>query len=110
MLLAVLPPSPAPIVYRTSIVRRFENIGTTGTLRIWVTGGVVRGIYQPDSGNLAPASVSGGKSGRTVWLDIPTLGGLHVEGTLVNGAIKGLGTPRFGDAQYVFTATPQPTP
>lgn len=99
--------TPAPVTYRTTIVRRFASFGTNGTLKLWfLANGYVRGTYVSDDGGSAAMTVTGGRDGAKIWLDFPGLGHLHIGGTLENGVIHGVGAKSSGAAQFVFTATP----
>ncbi|HEY5341883.1 MAG TPA: hypothetical protein VIK27_12715 [Candidatus Aquilonibacter sp.] len=103
--------TPSPQVYRTLIRGRFEAFGYSGVMRLHFSDdGYVNGTYRPDSGG-GIGTVRGGHQGKRIWLDIATLGGIHVEATLDHGVIKGVAAPLGPQAtQYVFTATPQPSP
>lgn len=104
--------TPTPqIAYRTYIRPRFESFGYAGELRIAVVNGYVIGTYRPDTGG-GLAHVQGGSQGSDIWLDIPILGGIHVQGTIAgDGSIAGLGAPLGPSAkQYVFTAKPETSP
>jgi hypothetical protein len=116
LVLALSDPSPtataatpvAPLVYRTTLVRRYDTIGTNGTLTLWFPpSGYLRGTFVADSGGLGPVTVTGGRNGAKIWLDFPALGGLHVEGSVDRGVIHGVGTRHDSSKQYIFTATPQ---
>jgi hypothetical protein len=105
---AVAQATPSPqIAYRTYIRPRFD----AGELRIAVVNGYVIGTYRPDTGGTI-ARVAGGSQGSDIWLDIPTLGGIHIQGSVQSdGSITGLGTPLGPSAkQYVFTAKPEASP
>lgn len=97
-----------PTTYQTYLRPRFQSFGYSGTLTLWISSnGIVHGTYRPDSGSLVPGSVTGGTDGSKIWLDIPTLGGVHIEGKMdKKGVITGLGPSRTGDHAYVLTATP----
>jgi hypothetical protein len=109
---AVAQATPSPqIAYRTYIRPRFDSFGYAGELRIAVVNGYVIGTYRPDTGGTI-ARVAGGSQGSDIWLDIPTLGGIHIQGSVQSdGSITGLGTPLGPSAkQYVFTAKPEASP
>ncbi len=103
------PPTLQP--YRTYIHPRFDPFGYAGELRIAIVNGYVIGTYRPDTGGTI-ANVQGGSQGSDIWLDIPTLGGIHIQGRVRNdGSISGLGSPLGPSAkQYVFTAKPEASP
>jgi hypothetical protein len=100
--------APEVHVYRTQIRPRLEAFGYTGVMRLtFSTNGYVNGTYRPDTGGRV-TTVHGGRQGSKVWLDIATLGGIHIEGTVKGGVITGYGAPLGpGATQYAFTATPQ---
>jgi len=108
--LAQATPAP-PIAYRTYIHPRFDPFGYAGELRVTIVNGYVIGTYRPDSGGML-THVQGGSQGSDIWLDIPTLGGIHIQGKVgSDGSITGLGVPLGLSAkQYVFTATPEASP
>jgi len=101
LVLAILPQ-----VYQTYIRPRFEAFGWSGTLTLYVNNGDVTGTYRPDSGSPLTQSVIGHRDGTHIWLDISTLGGLKINGTIKNGAISGLGTSPEKAGAYIFIATP----
>jgi hypothetical protein len=119
MLLALLlafGPQPAVVAvttqvtttYQTYLRPRYESYGYSGTLTLRISSdGIVNGTYRPDSGSPFPSAVTGGVDGSKIWLDIPTLGGVHIEGTIKNGRIDGLGPSRASNRNYVFSATPK---
>jgi len=96
-----------PTTYRTEIRPRFEAWGYNGTMTLWSSNGYIHGTYRADSGDSTLVTCSGGRSGAKIWLDIPTLGDLHIEAHFDGRVITGLGTTRSGNKQYVFTATPE---
>ena len=103
--------APAPLAYRTYIRSRFESFGYAGEMRITISNGYVNGTYQPDTGGtLTP--VHGGSQGSDIWLDIATLGRIHIQGKVKSdGTITGYGTSSgLSGAQYVFTAKPEASP
>jgi len=109
---AVAQATPPPVlVYRTYIRPRFESFGYAGELRITIVNGYVNGTYRPDTGG-SLTSVRGGSQGSDIWLDIATLGRIHIQGTLKSdGTISGVGVPLGSSTkQYVFTATPESSP
>lgn len=108
---AVAQATPAPrLAYRTYIRPRFESFGYAGELRISIVNGYVNGTYRPDTGGTL-TQVHGGSQGSDIWLDVATLGRVHIQGKIESdGAITGMGAPSGGGAtQYVFTATPEPS-
>jgi len=109
---AIAQATPAPpAAYRTYIRPRFESFGYAGELRITIVNGYVNGTYRPDTGG-SLSHVQGGSQGSDIWLDIPTLGGIHIQGRVQSdGSITGLGAPLGPSAkQYVFTAKPEASP
>jgi hypothetical protein len=99
-----------PYVYHTYVRGRFDSFGYGGQMRFRITNGFVNGTYRPDTGG-GLAVVSGGTQGSRIWFDIATLGGLHINGTMeADGTIKGLGSSTSSSKQWVFTATPLPSP
>ena len=117
LLLAIIHPAPittvaventtAPLVFHTYVRGRFQSFGYGGEMRITITDGFVNGSYRPDTGGTR-TTVHGGTQGSNIWLDIATLGGLRINGTMdANGTIRGMGSSRTGGEQWVFTATPQ---
>jgi hypothetical protein len=109
--IAQVPPAPPPQVYRTYIRPRFESFGYAGEMRITISNGYVNGTYRPDTGGtLTP--VRGGSQGSDIWLDIATLGRIHIQGKIKSdGTITGYGAPSGPSGkQYVFTAKPESTP
>jgi hypothetical protein len=103
----------APRVYRTYIQGRYESFGYAGTLKLTFSNGYVNGTYVPDTGGIAPESISGGYNGAKVWIDFRSYNRLHIEGTIgSNGDIKGYGAPLQGanPKQYIFTGKLQHTP
>jgi hypothetical protein len=103
--------TPQVQVYHTQIRGRFEAFGYTGVMRLtFSANGYVNGTYRPDTGGRL-TTVHGGRQGSKIWLDIATLGGIHIEGTLQNGVISGYGAPLGPkNKQYAFTATLQSSP
>jgi hypothetical protein len=122
LLLAVVHAASAPSVvaqatpatltgYRTYIHPRFDPFGYAGELRIAIVNGYVIGTYRADTGGTL-TRVLGGSQGPDIWLDIPTLGGIHIQGRVQDdGSITGLGA-QLGPSgkQYVFTAKPEVSP
>ena len=109
---AVSQATPAPqVTYRTYIRPRLESFGYAGELRIAIVNGYVIGTYRPDTGGTL-MHVQGGSQGSDIWLDIPTLGGIHIQGRVQSdGSITGPGAPLGPSAkQYVFTAKPDASP
>lgn len=109
---AVAQATPAPLqAYHTYIRPRFQSFGYAGELRISIVNGYVNGTYRPDTGGTL-TQVHGGSQGSDIWFDIPTLGGIHIQGTIAgDGSITGLGAPLGPEAkQYVFTAEPEASP
>jgi hypothetical protein len=99
-----------PYAYHTYIRGRFDSFGYSGELRFAIANGYVTGTYRPDTGGTI-TTVHGGSQGSRIWLDIATLGGVHINATMEsNGAIKGMGSSTTGGKQWVFTATPLPSP
>ncbi len=94
------------------ITQRFHAIGYTGVLNIRIHDGYVNGTYTPDTGG-SPTFVTGGTKGSRIWLDLHTLGGIHVEAHTDGDRLLGLGTslePRMGRMRsWTFTATPLTT-
>jgi hypothetical protein len=118
ILLALYHPALAPMIavddaslpqtYHTYIRGRFDSFGYAGELRFTITNGYVTGTYRPETGGTV-MPVHGGSKGTTIWFDIATLGGLHINATMgSDGAIKGMGSSTTGGKQWVFTATPLP--
>lgn len=118
ILLALYHPALAPMIavedaslpqtYHTYIRGRFDSFGYAGELRFTITNGYVTGTYRPETGGTV-TTVHGGTKGTTIWFDIATLGGLHVNATMgSDGEIKGMGSSTTGGKQWVFTATPLP--
>jgi hypothetical protein len=103
--------APAPQAYRVEFRPRLQAFGYTGELKIFVSSdGYVNGTYRADTGGHL-GIVRGGHQGNRVWFDVETLGGLHVEATMKNGAMSGIAAPTgMGDRQYIFTATPEALP
>jgi hypothetical protein len=104
--------TPAPQrVYQTYIRPRFQSFGYAGELRIWIVNGYVTGTYRAQTGGTL-TQVHGGSQGSDIWLDIATLGGVHIQGKVQSdGSITGLGAPLGPEArQYVFTAEPETSP
>jgi len=108
---AVADATPAPQVYQTELRPQFEAFGYTGELRLTFNGAYINGTYRPDSGD-GLRTVSGGRRGANIWLDIPTLGGIHVVGTMnADGSMRGSAASRGPSATiYIFTAKPAPSP
>lgn len=104
LVLAILPQ-----VYHTYIRPRYESFGWSGTLTLYIKNGSVTGSYRADDGSLVTKWVTGKSDGTHIWLNIPTLGGLRVDGTIKNGAIDGYATSLKKPGPYVFTATPDAT-
>lgn len=104
-------PAPAVQVYRTYIRPRFESFGYAGEMRITIVNGYVNGTYRPDTGGTL-TSVRGGSQGSDIWLDIATLGRVHIQGKIKSdGTITGYGAPSGPSGkQYVFTAKPEASP
>lgn len=100
--------TPAPQVYRVDIHPRFDPVGSTGELKLWVSSdGYVNGLYRPDTGG-SLENVRGGRQGTHLWLDIPALGGLHVEATVdQKGALSGTASSNSSRKVYIFTAKPE---
>jgi hypothetical protein len=99
-----------PYVYHTYVRGRYDAFGYGGQMRFTITNGFVTGTYRPDTGG-GLATVHGGTQGSRIWFDIATLGGLHINGTMeADGTIKGLGSSTSSSKQWVFTATPLPSP
>lgn len=101
-----------PQTYRVQVRPRFDAIGYTGELKLWISSdGYVIGTYRPDTGGTLE-SVRGGHQGDRLWLDIPALGGLHVEATIGrDGALTGLASSSGTRGKvYVFTAVPEKRP
>jgi hypothetical protein len=93
-----------PTSYHTEIHARYEVLGTSGTLKLWfLPSGNLRGTYTPDDGGTGSSSVHGVVDGTKISLDFSALGGLHIEGTIVGGTIRGFGTKREGSKQWVLT-------
>ncbi len=99
-----------PYAYHTYVRGRFDSFGYGGELRFTISNGFVVGTYRPDTGG-GVAPVRGGSKGSSIWFDIDTLGGLHINATMeADGSIKGMGASRTGSKQWVFTATPLQSP
>jgi len=104
--------APAPVqAYRTYLRPRFESFGYAGELRITIVDGYVNGTYRPDTGGTL-AQAHGGSQGSDIWLDIPILGRVHIQGKIgSDGSITGYGASAGPSGkQYVFTATPEASP
>lgn len=103
--------SPAPQSYRTQLRPRFQAFGYTGELKlIFSSDGYVNGTYRPDTGGRL-TMVRGGRQGKHIWFDLPTLGGVHVEATIDDSGITGVGSALGpSNREYIFTATPESSP
>lgn len=98
-------PAP-PTTYHAEIHARYNPLGTSGTLKLWfLPSGNLRGTYTPDDGGAGPTRVSGVVDGTKISLDFSALDGLHIEGTIDHGTIRGFGTKREGSKQWLLTAT-----
>lgn len=64
-----------------------DNAGEIdGKLRLRIArDGIVQGTYLTDQGEFI--SVTGGRDGKTIWLDFGLHGRLHMEGTFENGKL-----------------------
>jgi hypothetical protein len=79
----------------------------TGTLQLTINpNGIIQGYYHP-ADQMAFIPVTGGQDGNSVWLDIGTMGRLHVNGTLHNGTIAGSAVDERTNETYSFTARAQ---
>ncbi len=103
--------SQPPATYNVYIRPRFEAFGYAGTLTLRFAGnGIINGTYR-DANGAIPQSVQGSIKGSTIYLDLPTLGRLHVTGHVEpNGDIDGFGSPLSGSSTtlYIFTASREP--
>ncbi|MEA2689183.1 MAG: hypothetical protein QOD51_1790 [Candidatus Eremiobacteraeota bacterium] len=58
-----------------------------GTLALTIyPSGIVQGTYRPADGGYS--SVTGGLTGKDIWLDLGQRGRLHLTGTFENGVLK----------------------
>jgi hypothetical protein len=58
-----------------------------GTLMLTIyPSGIVQGTYRPSDGGIT--DVTGGLTGKDIWLDVGARGRLHVTGTFENGVLK----------------------
>lgn len=96
--------------YTTYITTRTDPIGWAGTLVFNISpSGIVSGYYRADAGTGTPQSVTGGRSGNTIWFDIGTSGQLHVTGSMKGDKIAGVAWSRHTVESDIFTATLSPT-
>lgn len=107
--------------YTTALTQQFGSpYPYSGRLQIWISdSGIVSGYYRPaDNGSFE--TVTGGRSGDHIWLNIGQTGDLHITGNFIKGVIVGSafasadsGFVSIGPAfdsiqptQFNFTATP----
>jgi len=119
LLLALIHPAPyttiaqntsLPYAYHTYLRGRFQSFGYGGEMRFTVQNGFVTGTYRPDTGGRI-TTVHGGVNGSRIWFDIATLGDVRINATREpDGTMQGMGSSRNGGTQWVFTATPLPSP
>jgi hypothetical protein len=123
LLLALIQPEPSnpavttasttPVVhaYRTYLRDRFQSVGFAGELRLtFADDGSINGTYRQAFGGRL-LLVHGARQGSHVWIDVPTLGNIHIEGTLAESGISGIASPIGPQPkQYIFTATPDSSP
>lgn len=77
----------------------------TGALQLTINpDGIIQGYYRPADNN-AFVPVTGGRNGDSVWLDIGTMGHMHVSGTFKDGAITGAAIDETTSREYSFDAT-----
>jgi hypothetical protein len=64
--------------------------------------GIVQGTYFPSDGGVR--NVTGGLTGTNIWLDIGSLGQLHLSGTFKNGVLETIAAIPGPDT-YTFEST-----
>jgi hypothetical protein len=98
--------APMKMTYTTSL-EPITGIGApwTGTLNITINpDGIIQGYYHPADNVMAFIPVTGGRNGDRVWLDIGTMGRLHVDGLLKNDVISGTAFDESTTQAYDFSA------
>ena len=90
--------------YSTTLASPYYPGAFEGTLTLnTAADGSINGFYRPaDTGRIG--EVTGGTDGKTIWLDLPTLGRIHIDGKVDGPQITG-STLIYGRS-YNFTATP----
>ncbi|HEY0613874.1 MAG TPA: hypothetical protein VGC96_04495 [Candidatus Elarobacter sp.] len=78
---------PQSYTFQTRLAGRYEAGEHQGTLTVTIApDGIVRGYYRPLDGGIK--TVTGGLTGKDIWLDIGDVHPLHVAGTLQNGVLR----------------------
>lgn len=98
--------TPVQVTYRTTL-RSQLGLGApwSGTLQLTINpDGIIQGYYHPAGDEIAFIPVTGGRSGKSIWLDIGRNGRLHVDGTMKKGVIVGTAFDGTTDQPYDFTA------
>jgi hypothetical protein len=99
------PNAPIQENYDTSITPIFGfEFPVTGQLQLQVyPNGIVQGYYQPAyDPQFIP--VTGGERGNAVWIDIGTMGRIHVDGTVRDGRIVGTAFDQRTMQEFKFDA------
>jgi hypothetical protein len=72
---------------QTQITDRYHPGAYEGRLVLTIyPSGIVQGTYRPADGGFS--DVTGGITGKEIWLDIGSMGRLHFTGTFENGVLK----------------------
>jgi hypothetical protein len=73
--------------FQTELTDRYHAGAFDGTLALTIyPSGIVQGSYRPSDGGAT--NVTGGLTGKDIWLDIGWHGRLHLSGTFENGVLK----------------------
>lgn len=78
---------PRHYTLQTQLIESHHAGAYEGTLALTIyPSGIVQGTYRPADGGFT--SVTGGLSGKDIWLDLGLRGRLHVTGTFENGVLR----------------------
>jgi hypothetical protein len=78
---------PQRYTLHTQLTDQYHAGAYEGTLALTIyPDGIVQGTYRPSDGRIT--SVTGGLTGKNIWLDIGPAGRLHLNGTFENGVLK----------------------
>ncbi|HEY8298064.1 MAG TPA: hypothetical protein VIG32_08600 [Candidatus Baltobacteraceae bacterium] len=104
-------PSNAATYYTTQFVQLYGSPGPySGTLQLRISpDNIISGYYRAEDGQGPFVTVTGGRSGKDIWLDIGPNGAIQIRGSLERGKIVGTAIDETA-TEYRFTATPEDHP
>ena len=93
--------------YATSLRPEYQAGSLEGTLKLTTApDGTISGYYRP-ADESRQVDVQGGSDGSSIWLNIGTMGQLHIDGKLQGTQI--VGATLLNGRTYDFVATPTAT-